>query len=89
MMNEVHANPQQLARARTRMAVAQLQREGLIVLSIPAKYRRGCRVFLAAVHGNAAERAASKAARQAWLDEGCPEFGEADLFLFTDEVQAH
>ena len=72
--------------AHVRMAIAQFEREGLLVDT--GRTRNGRRVYVAIKHAGEAKRAAAKRAREEWEANGRPQFTEKDLALFEDEGEA-
>ena len=76
----------QINRANSLMALAQLKREGLLFTRPHRDSAVSEDTWWPLESANEVERAAAEQARQTWLAEGCPEYGDNDLVLFIDKV---
>ena len=71
-------------RSLSRMSLAQLRREGPI-FTRPHRDTDEA-TWWPLEHASAAGRAAAEQTRETRLVEGCPEYGDDDVFLFVDDA---
>ncbi len=71
--------------AEINLAIAQLEREGLLVSRIGPS---GVRRWRAITDADDAKRTGAARARRAWKAAGCPEYDEEDLPLFASGAEA-